>query len=334
MPFIDVPALESHAKFESLHNQQPASKEGSDNTTRVTHLTRHLQDEDLLGLIDRYTRTKKFPLPENRLLVNPFNNACTNPRKRFWEPVADLSGVAITAALEWKFTAKLTVFGSVSGSVSRSVDDIPEDERAVWFAEQAARYEAEESGYKSRWMQMRKQQRGRFSWLVNHLDRGVDRLAGEVIQEGKIETKDLQFEYRLISSITTPVTSGDKPITLVGRADIVFDPKDGERATIWEIKLVKSLQRTHVAQLVQYGWLWANSHPNAPFPRLLLFNLRDGERWEIFTTKSEAQEFVVGLFRAKRMPTKLTDEEFRRQCEKTSDEARAIIDRLPLTTKA
>jgi len=330
MPFIDVPALESHTQFFPLHKPQPASEKAPDNNTSVTNLTRHLQDEDLLSLIDLYTRIKKSPLPdpETRLLISPPNKVRTNPTNDFWEPVADLSGVAITAAFEWKFTSRLTVFGSV--------DNIPKNKRnrAVWFAEQAVRHEAEGSGYKSRWMQMRKQQRGRFGWLVKYLDHGVDRLAGEATREGKIEMKELQFEHELVSSVTVPVTSGDKRFTLVGRADIVFDPKDGRPATIWEIKLVKSLKHNHVAQLVQYGLLWANSHPNDPFPRLLLFNLRDGERWEISTTKEEALEFVVGLFRAKRMTTKLTDEEFRRQCEKTSDEARAIIDRLPPPAKA
>ena len=38
-----------------------------------------------------------------------------------------------------------------------------------------------------------------FAWLVGYLDRAVDRIAGEVTQEGEIEMKDLQPERPLIS---------------------------------------------------------------------------------------------------------------------------------------
>jgi hypothetical protein len=158
----------------------------------------------------------------------------------------------------------------------------------------------------------------------------VKRIAGEVTQEGKIAMKDLQHEQQLVSLISVPVPNQDEPelIGLKGKADIVFNPRDSSRATIWEIKLVRSLKFEHVAQIVLYGFLWAVTHPDAPFPRLLLFNVSDGERWEISTTKEEAREFVVGVFCAKRTRTKLTDDEFRQQCGKTSDEAHAIADRI------
>ena len=113
----------------------------------------------------------------------------------------------------------------------------------------------------------------------------------------------------------------------------MFDPGDGIQATIWDFKLVSSLKHEHAAQIAQYGLLWADSHPNAPFPRLLLFSVQNGERWENFTTKEEALGFVVGLASAKPTTTKLSDDEFRQECEKTSDEAQAIIVRIAVPTK-
>jgi hypothetical protein len=274
-----------------------------------------MRGEDLYRLVHGYMRIEKPTLATARQLISPPDIVNTDPINGFWEHVSDLSGVAITTAFE------LT-----------TVEDVLKNERvlAVQFAEKVARDHAKSSGYYFRWLQLRTQQQNWFGWLVGHLGRAVKRIAGEVTQEGKIAMKDLQPECELASSIAVPLRNRDKPEPMLvkGRADVVFDPRDGSRATIWEIKLVRSLKLEHVAQIVQYGLLWANKHPDTPFPCLILFNVLDGERWEISTTKEEALEFVVGVFHAKRTNIQLTDDEFRQQCEKTSDEAQAIVDRM------
>jgi hypothetical protein len=330
MPFIDGSALESHAEVVTLDHQRCNSKRDKkepEHVTRVTDLIRHIRDEDLYNLIRRYIRIER-PLPTEHPLIDPPKKVCTNPRKGFWEHTADLNGLAVIAAFQWKFTEKVTVFSST--------ENMPKNDRyrAVWFAKQAAIHEAKDSGYESRWLQLREQQWKRFDWLVGYLDRAVHRIAEEVVREEEISMEDLHLEHKLDSVITVTNPNQDKPefISISGRADIVFDPQDGNRATIWEIKLVQSLKLQHVAQIVQYGLLWADSHPDAPFPRLLLFNVRDGERWEISTTKEEAREFVVGLLLAKRATVKLTDDEFRRQWEKTSAEAQSTANRIPPKT--
>ena len=326
MPFIDIPMLESHTNSVSLHDQRAALEKEDEQTivsekederiVQVTNLTRHMRDEDLHSLVHRYLRIEKPALATARELISPPTKVSTNPGKGFWEHVSDLNAVAITAAFN------LT-----------TVEDILKNERrrAVRFAKAATRYDAKNSGYCFRLLQLSEQQWNRFGWLIGFLGRGVVRIAGEVTQEGKIPMKDLQHEQELGSSFIVSIPGQDKPaiIGIRGRADIIFNPKDGSRATIWEIKLVKSFKLDHVAQTVQYGLLWAITHPDAPFPRLLLFNVLDGERWEISTTKEEAQEFVEGVIRTKRTRTKLTDDEFRIQYESTSDEAQAIVDRMP-----
>jgi len=320
MPFIDIPMLRSHTTFVSLHEQQAASKaskKASEKSTRVTDLTRHMRAEDLYSLVHRYMRIEKRTPATPRQLIRSLTTN-TDPINGFWEYVSDLNGVAVTTAFELE-----------------TVADILKNERACAFrfAKKAARDHAKSSGYNFRWLQLGKQKKNPFGWLVGHLGRAVQRIAGEVIQEGKIAKKDLQHEQDLSS---VPIPNLDKPglTRISGRADIVFNPKDGSRATIWEIKLVGSLKFEHVAQIALYGWLWAKTYPETPFPRLLLFNALDGERWEISTTKKEARAFVKGVIRAKRARAKLTDDEFRRQYEKTSAEAQAFVDRMPWSKKA
>lgn len=317
MPFIDIPMLKFHATFVSLHENLPPLVKKLKPTIQVTKLTRHIRDEDLLSLVRRYIRIEKSALATARELINPPTKVATHLRKGFWEHVSDLNGVAIVAAFELK----------------AAEDDLKNERiRAAWFAAQAARYEAESSGYIFRFLQLSKQQWNPFGWLEGFLDRGVERIAREVTQEGKIAMEDLQHEQTVSYRLNVPILNRDKP-ELTGRADIIFDPKDGSPATIWEIKLVQALKLEHVAQIVQYGFLWADKHRDAPFPRLLLFNVLDGDRWEISTTKEEAREFVMGVVSAKHT-RKPTDDEFRREYEKTSDEARSLVDKMPWSKKA
>src|SRR5258706_5554321 len=317
MPFIDIPKLKSHATFASLHENQAPSDKEPEPTVRVTDLTRHMRDEDLRNLVSQYIRIEKPALATTRELIKPPSKVPTHPRMGLWEYVADLSGVAVTAAFELK-----------------NVEGVHENERnrATWFARQTAIYEAENSGYNFRYRQLKKQQWKPFSWLVGFLDRAVERITGEVTQEGKIAMEDLQYEQEFSSWLKHSIPNRVEP-ELTGRADIIFVPKDGSRATIWEIKLVQSLKLEHVAQIVQYGYLWAENHRDAPFPRLLLCNVLDGARWKICTTKEEGSKFVMGILHAKRTRTRLTDDEFRRQYEKTADEAQSIVDKMPRPKK-
>ena len=319
--------METHAELVPIHPQltaPEASRKVPNRSVDVTDLLRHIRVEDLLGLVNQYTRIKKSPLPTTHTLISPSTKVRTStPKKDLWEYVGDLSGIAVTAAFEWKSTGRVTIYSSI--------DDIPENEyeRAVWFAKKAAE---DSPWYRSRWIQMKKASRyGPFRWLVGHLSPAVDRIAKEMAHEGETAVNDVQFEHQFGSSISMPNTEQDKPepVLIKGRADVAFDPGNGRPASIWEMKLVQTLKLESVAQIVAYGWLWQDSHPDAPFPRLVLFNVLDGERWEISTTKEEAREVVVGLLRAKRPATKLTDDEFREQCEQTLEKARDIVDRIP-----
>ena len=237
MQFLDIPMLRSHTTFISLHDQQAASKaskKAPEKPIGVRDLTRHMRAEDLYSLVHQYMRIEKTVPATTSRLISPPIIVNTDPLNDFWEYVADLNGVAVTTAF------KLL-----------TVEEVLKNERtwAVHFAKKAAQDHAKTSGYIFRWLQLRKQQKNKFRWMVGHLGRAVQRIVGEVIQEGKIAMKDLQHEQGL------PIPNLDKPelIHISGRADIVFNPRDGSRAIIWEIKLVRSLKFEHVAQVVLYG---------------------------------------------------------------------------------
>lgn len=336
MPFVDTTVIYSHPGTVPLDKNLPVLPKrdpsrvaqtgfSPPNFAHVTELVRYMKDQVLHELIDKYATTIERPLPGKPHLISPNEKVCTNTHRGFWEHVSDLSGLAITAAFEWKFANRITAFGIFQR--------IPTNKRqqAIWFAKHATQFEAWVSGYESRLLQMGKQQWNRFDWLVGYLDRAVDRIAMEVAEEGVTKFQDLQFESRLAFKVTFPGPGPPNPATILrGRPDIVFDPGDGKQATIWEIKLVKALKSEHIAQLMLYGLLWAAKQPDAPFPRLLLFNVRDGARLEVVTTLEKTRGFVEELLRAKYTVTKrIDDTEFWRLCEKTMDEARFVVDRIP-----
>jgi hypothetical protein len=331
MPFVNTSVIRSNPGPVPLDNNLPVLPKRdpsrmeqigffSPSRVQVTGLVKHMRDNVIREFIDKHNTIVERPLPERPLLIKPRDKVRTNAQRGFWEHVSDLSGLAVTAAFEWRFCKRITAFVDCK--------NIPTDKhlQEIWFAKSATQYEAQNSGYQSRLLQMGKLQWNRFGWLVGHLDRAVDRIADEVMEEGGIMAQNLQFELDLAHEIPIPGRPKQEQTVISGRSDIVFDPGDGRQATIWEIKLVQSLEPPHVAQLIQYGLLWAAKYADAPFPRLLLFNVRDGARWEIVTTREKARSFVEDLLRAKYTVTKpVDDEEFLRLCGKTMDE---VVDRI------
>jgi hypothetical protein len=76
------------------------------------------------------------------------------------------------------------------------------------------------------------------------------------------------------------------------------------------------------------GFLWATLNRSL-FPRLVLFNVRDGTRWDIHTTLPKSRALIEGVLRAKYTAKEpVSDEEFLRRCVLVQDEGRAIIEQL------
>jgi hypothetical protein len=262
MPFVNVPALERHGRVMNLANQAMKRQYVPGRPLRyglllpvkvwATEAARHVRDEELHALLDRYIRIdKRAPLPPDLVIEAP-DKVCTDMTRNHHEAVADLNGLAVTAAFEWHFAQTMTAF-----SYRGDTPPIPADEfeRAVWLTHEAARYEAKVSNYKSRLAQMSEHP---FDWLVPYLPAATARLQSELGADGALRpgTK-LQFEVPMKHKVHIPEPDSLEGQTaeLVGRPDIIHTDGRGRTAavTIWEIKFVGGLSAEHVVQSIIYG---------------------------------------------------------------------------------
>jgi hypothetical protein len=229
----------------------------------------------------------------------------TDNENDYYEAVSDLNGLAITAAFEYETTGRCTTLGieSPQGVPSK------ENKRAKWFAEKAAEYVKTVSRYKSRWVQLK--EKNKFNWLHSGLRRSTSRL-----KEQFLDPHRLQFERDLFARFG--IEKGDNILEpqktkIKGRADI-YDPGTNDLPpAIWEIKFVTSLNLGHIAQLAIYGYQWcietaekmgakadkSEIHP----PRLILFNVYNGQMKEIKASFKSLEAFTEGILRAKYTPT-------------------------------
>jgi hypothetical protein len=300
----------------------------------VTEISRHVQGESLEQLIKKHLRIKELtsPLPES-MHINVVDKVLTNERKDHYEAVSDLSGLAVTAAFEWDISGRCTTFGYGT----KTKPPIPSEAllRSRWFAERATKYEAMQSNYKSRLVQMKGHA---FDWLDGHLDATTSRLAEQFADPSR-----LKFEAPM--SVCFKVEEEGQSIepfhstNIVGRADIVERGREkDEPPTIWEIKFASSLSLEHAVQLVIYGYLWATTEAakrlsgkarrKSHFPRLILFNIRDGAKWEISTTHADAMALTEGLLRAKYTATgEVSTPSFLQRCGEVCEEVKVGMSR-------
>lgn len=95
------------------------------------------------------------------------------------------------------------------------------------------------------------------------------------------------------------LSMGDQTTTLTGRADMIHSRRKGRDVAIWEVKFVTALSHEHVVQVVIYGYLWAMANQKQPFPRLVLYNVKNNEKWEVDTTLVCAKQVIEEVLRIK-----------------------------------
>jgi len=321
MPFVDWHAVQEYAEFKNLVDEEPTEEDSSGRTVKLglmlpgmvsaSEMARHVRDEELEDLVRANTDIIEVAAPtaQNAFDAVP-QKVKTNSKLQHYEAVADINGLVITAALELALRGSLTTFGHQRSNRRAGLPEIPRNprQRAMWLVRDAVRYEAHVSGYKSRLSQMDKSQHvHQFGWLAAK-DAKLLNLATQWLQdEVLITTKDktlLKFE----SSFCQPVNVDRERTELRGQADIMFEKIRGGvlRATIWEVKFVAALSMEHVAQAVAYAHMWLetrlesqNGAPRPVFPRVVLLNVRTGEKWEIVTTAKRARKLIEGVLRAK-----------------------------------
>ncbi|KAF9024806.1 P-loop containing nucleoside triphosphate hydrolase protein [Hymenopellis radicata] len=241
------------------------------------------------------------------------DKVCTDPRKNLWEPVSDLNGLAVTADFELWLTGRVTAYNQAK-SKNILTPEIVQDEtqRAIWFSKEATYYESVSSGYKSRWAQMSGHS---FDWLAPYLRPATLRLAE---QFSEFDLSQLKRNLQVEVPMRRDVVIGDQKTRLTGRVDIIHE-KGKDDATIWEIKFVSELTYGHVIQTTE----------DIVFPRLVLYNVRNNEKWEIVTTREGAWKAIVEVLTAKYTSAgKSSTEAFLARCATVREEAEALVAQL------
>lgn len=289
MPFISLEDLPKRAKYRNLSLQSmkapyPVGRPLQLDLLlpvgcRVSDMARHVPEEDIEDIIRAEIQKTEVapPLPPSQCIDAP-DITLTDPARMHYEAVSDINGLAVVAAFEHSQTGNLSTFKcSATKALSVPSDEI---EQAVWYCREACYYEAQVSGYESRSIQM---QGHAFDWLGPHLRAAKERLAKQL--EG---AKKLEFEERVREKkFRVKENSRDRhqEIRLEGRADIVHHHDGGDDSkgdvTIWEVKFVSKLTLQHAVQACTYAYLWATKHGSTTLPRTVVFNVRDGEKWEI-----------------------------------------------------
>jgi hypothetical protein len=332
---------------------------------------RHVPDEILDAICKTYLdiNVVEPPLPESHHIDAP-DKVLTDAAKLHYEAVSDLNGLAVVAAHEFAQLGTLTTLGHDPGTPWPNIPSGPQAQ-AAWLCREACRYEGVASGYMSRYIQM---QAHDFDWLGDYLDAARDRLAEQFEGAGRLDF-EVQLREPALRVAVEPGSEKTQATCLSGRVDVVrYDnsmtvfsqgddgrntapkpmrkkkgstsaattrPGDGEVVSIWEIKLVAKLLHEHAIQACIYAYLWALYRERgrqgdvSPLPRIILFNVRDGERWEIVPKCGAAslRKVVEEVLRAKystrgRLPTDEFLKSVRRRVQRWRDIGK-VVDKVP-----
>ncbi|KAH8821966.1 P-loop containing nucleoside triphosphate hydrolase protein [Xylogone sp. PMI_703] len=291
MPFVSVEALHKTAEIINMTKEQldiatphppgrpPKLGFSLPTSTGVRDMTRHIQDESLDGIVKDYLCTRQLspPLPEEEH-INMKSVVRTDSKRGFHEAVADINGLVVGAAFEHCIAGTLNTLG-LSQMTADTLPLNSPSQRISQLCRYACGYEAQLSGYHVRLIQMKNHD---FDWIKpEDIALAQDRLQAEV----RYPAVNLRFEVNVEQDFNV----GEKKIRLRGRTDIiaVSSPSnynnDERIECIWEVKLVRQLSKEHIVQACICAYLLTPE--SGALPRIVLYNVRDGEKWEIIPHK-------------------------------------------------
>ncbi|QYT01979.1 DNA helicase [Trichoderma simmonsii] len=286
----------------------------------VTDMARYVRGERLEEIIQRDLRTQELSgsLSEEEH-IRMRDVVCSDPVKGFYEAVGDINALVVLAAFQHAITGAATLFGSKT-QVTDDKPSIYTNRQISWLCRHACEYQARNSGYLPRYLQMKNHD---FSWInLRDLVRAQNRLQSELGGSAS----NLKFEVDVKRYLVV-----DKRETLLyGRADVVTAPtisEDGEIESVesvWEIKFVSRLSNEHIVQACTYAYLLAAR--SGQVPRIILYNVRDGKKLEI--TPRDGLEglrrMIESVLRLKYTAEKgMEDDEFTEMCTRTT---RQVLD--------
>ncbi|KAL6903970.1 P-loop containing nucleoside triphosphate hydrolase protein [Trichoderma evansii] len=285
MPFVSVDDLYKTADVVNLTEKQttiaapdapgPPLQRGLNlpKSIGVRDLTRHIPDEPLDQILRHYLEVKRLspPLPKDEH-IDIDDIVLSNPAERFYEAVGDINGLVVTSAFEHHVTGTLSILKGHKNLID-GIHTMTQKQYISWLCRTACKYEADSSGYRPRFIQMKDHA---FDWMKpEHLAMAQSRLQ----QEFGDLAPNLRFEVEAEHHFKID----GQEMRLRGQADIVSFSAEKKIDSIWEIKFV---------------------------PRIMLFNLRDGEKVEM-----APYDWREAL---RRMIESMTDEEFTEMCAKAT----------------
>ncbi|CEI38939.1 unnamed protein product [Fusarium venenatum] len=288
-------------------------------TCSATEIARYLQDDALDKVVKRFVRVKRVsPRSSGHGRIDIQNVVASDKKKGFFESVSDINGLVIAAALELETSGTMKSLGVGQREVNKNMPRHPQ--RLVsWLCRHACRYEADISGYLPRMIQM---EHHKFDWM-RHEDL---ELARRRLDKELVDTH-LVFEVGMCGKFYVD----DQDTKLCGRADIVTSSpsdQDGESdKTIWEIKFVSQLTNEHIVQACVYAYLLGSR--SRKLPRIILFNVRDGDKREIIPRDGLAglRKLITNVLRLRYTAVgEVSYEDFIQRCTETTQRVMNLSD--------
>lgn len=337
VPFMSWEKMKQTTQFVNLSDQEPKPQRSPGRVIRsqlslpkmqaVKNIIGQIDEGELQDLVRTHLDIEKLALPLcDSMCIKAPSKVLVGNTPNHYELVSDLNGLAIMAAFEWERARTCTTLGyrAPKGPI------IPEDpkKRAHWFARNAMEYETKVKYtlYQSRRQNM---QDHPFDWLEGHLDVAVKRIGEQIPESSRLEfERPMSFKFRVKKRGTLEVHR--KVIQIRGKADILDHRSPvGTPPILWEIKFVSSLRLEHVAQVAIYGYLWYKECPHKErptLPSLILYNVQNGEKWEVKTTQKKLKGFIEGVLKAKYTSKGEKDRStFLEECRKTSEEVASVM---------
>ncbi|KAF2851872.1 P-loop containing nucleoside triphosphate hydrolase protein [Plenodomus tracheiphilus IPT5] len=351
MPFIDTEELHETAEFVHLKGEEamPVSMPPGrplqlglllPKNASASDMSRHILDEEIEAICSKHLQIHQVqpPLPDS-LHIDAPSTVVTDSIKKHHEAVSDLNGLAVVAAYEHALLGTLTSLGATKKLLLQHPFPSDTEAQAVWLCREACRYEAKVSGYKSRQLQMKSHS---FAWLGAYLNAARERLEAQFPTSAMLD-----FEVKLEEEdfcVANPLGGNDQTTFVRGRADIIryeevlntssaistrkkerrsIADMDLDHVSIWEIKFVAKLSLQHAIQACIYAYLFSYKHKRPIPPRIILFNVRDGEKWDIVPRDGVAslrrvvEETLIAKYSTNNT---LTTDEFLKKCAKTKAE--------------
>lgn len=272
--------------FTGLYRQQflydPGTEIGC--TMRVTDLLRFQNNEDLDAILDMLCTIEELR-PALDTSVNPLENIPVTVPTSIGqcEEISDITGILFQHALEFEM---LGTNESLKLNEPHHWESRPDMRELTKLALQA---DAENNGFKGRFLQMKPQSYG---WIKEkHIELAIERAS--VVFGGSLRNEDhvgLSVESPcsiilddLLYDISPSTIPGHSfQVHLKGSIDFVETIVDADRERLWEIKFIREVSSEHLLQLALYGYMkWRSQPTGTKPPEMMLYNIRNDQLFRL-----------------------------------------------------